>query len=114
MDDIVTILNDESNQRSDVSFHFRIPGNAYAYIECSVGGPVRTGPGTGTGGAADTNANRMEEGLHVGTPQIEVSTGASAAAGSSSAQPAAASSATSSTSSFSSLAGSYAAREGTT
>jgi hypothetical protein len=109
MDDIVNILNDESNQRSDVSFHFRIPGNAYAYIECSVGGVPETGGNvtgsTGTAGG-DTNVNRMEQGL--GSTKIEMPSHVPAE---SSAQPAP--SAAPPTSIFSSLAGSYAG-EGTT
>jgi hypothetical protein len=92
-EEVMAVLVDETNKRTDMSFHLKKPANAHAYIECSVGAP---GTGTGEGGYAD--ANMMEQGF--GSQQTEKPTATAA----SSAQPAPAPSAAPSTSIFSSLA----------
>ena len=106
-EDIVVILNDETNQRSDVSFHLRDPNTEQAHIECSVSATT-AGNGTRTG---DTSV--MEQGFGL-QQQIEMPTAAATFVGSS-AEPAPAPPLTApSTSIFSSLAGLYAAGAGTT
>jgi hypothetical protein len=84
-DKLMTILRDETNKRTDVSFHFRHPiphtSGAPAYIECSVGAPGAGGNGIGPPGAGgDTNANKMEQGLgfQIEMPRTDAPAGSSA------------------------------------